>query len=206
MSAIFGLPRRILTLIGTSFLTACTVGPDFVKPESGLDAVLLSPRQEHASVIPTSAAAVPSQWWTLFNDAVLTGLQARALAGNLDLQMAAERIEQSRAQLGIAASQLLPSVGANASYTREALSENGKFAALGGLRPALTISGNWASMPVGRSICGAAHNGPAKALPRRWKPRFTIAKPHRWPWPPKWHGPTCNCAEPRRNWTSPGKT
>ncbi|WP_460109742.1 efflux transporter outer membrane subunit [Pseudomonas sp. H3_E06] len=131
MSAIFGLPRRILTLIGTSFLTACTVGPDFVKPESGLDAVLLSPRQEHASVIPTSAAAVPSQWWTLFNDAVLTGLQARALAGNLDLQMAAERIEQSRAQLGIAASQLLPSVGANASYTQEALSENGKFAALG---------------------------------------------------------------------------
>lgn len=131
MSAFFGIPRHILTLIGAIFLTACTVGPDFVKPESGLDAVQLSPRQEHASVIPTSTAAVPSQWWTLFNDAVLTGLQSRALAGNLDLQMAAERIEQSRAQLGIAASQLLPNVGANASYTREALSEHGKFAALG---------------------------------------------------------------------------
>src|SRR3546814_8755661 len=45
--------------------------------------------------------------------------------------MASERIEQSRAQLGIASSLLLPSVGASAGYSREAISEHGKFAALG---------------------------------------------------------------------------
>ncbi|NUT87618.1 efflux transporter outer membrane subunit [Pseudomonas corrugata] len=138
MSAFFESPQRILRRFSIGFiamgamtLAGCMVGPDFMKPANDLDALQLKPRPEHANVASTSDAAVPSQWWRLFNDAVLTQLQSRAQAGNLDLQMASERIEQSRAQLGITASQLQPNVGAYASYTREANSENGKFAALG---------------------------------------------------------------------------
>jgi NodT family efflux transporter outer membrane factor (OMF) lipoprotein len=138
MSTFFESPQRILgrfspglIAIGALFLTGCMVGPDFMKPGNDLDALQLTPRPEHASAMPLSDAAVPSQWWLLFNDATLARLQSRAQAGNLDLQMASERIEQSRAQLGITSSQLQPNVGAYASYTREALSENGKFAALG---------------------------------------------------------------------------
>ncbi|EJL03670.1 MULTISPECIES: efflux transporter outer membrane subunit [Pseudomonas] len=137
MLAFFDSPRCILklmgaiNLLGAVSLAGCTVGPDFMKPQGTLEAVQLTPRPEYESVVPPSEAAVPSQWWLLFDDPMLTQLQSRAQMGNLDLQVASERIEQSRAQLGIAASQLLPSVGANASYTREALSENGRFAALG---------------------------------------------------------------------------
>src|SRR3546814_704373 len=47
------------------------------------------------------------------------------------VQAASERIGQSRAQLGIASSLLLPSVGVSAGYSRETISEHGKFAALG---------------------------------------------------------------------------
>jgi NodT family efflux transporter outer membrane factor (OMF) lipoprotein len=112
-------------------LAGCAVGPDFVKPASALDEVVLTPRQGHAGHIQVSDTKVPSQWWLLFNDAVLAELQVRAQAGNIGLRMAAERIAQSRAQLGVATSQLLPSVGAGAGYTREALSKHGKFAALG---------------------------------------------------------------------------
>jgi NodT family efflux transporter outer membrane factor (OMF) lipoprotein len=112
-------------------LAGCAVGPDFVKPVSGLHDLALTPRQDYASVLPTSDAAVPSQWWMLFNDAVLDGLESRAQAQNLDLQIASERIEQSRAQLGIASADLLPSVSGSANYSREALSKHGKFAALG---------------------------------------------------------------------------
>jgi len=134
MSAFFELLQRRLkpmVVLTTLALTGCVVGPDFVQPESELDAAQLAPRPEHGSDTTLLPAAVPSQWWQLFNDPLLTQLQSRAQAGNLDLQMAVERIDQSRAQLGITASQLLPSVGANASYAREALSEHGKFAALG---------------------------------------------------------------------------
>ena len=112
-------------------LAGCAVGPDFVKPEDRLNEVKLASRGDFADAPQTNAATVPSQWWTLFNDMTLSALQARAQLNNLDLQIASERIEQSRAQLGIAASQLLPSVAGGASYAREALSEHGKFAALG---------------------------------------------------------------------------
>lgn len=112
-------------------LAGCAVGPSFVKPESGLSEVTLVPRADYADVGRTSDSDVPSRWWMLFSDAVLTDLQLRAQADNLDLKMASERIEQSRAQLGIASAQLLPSVEANASYAREALSGHGRFAALG---------------------------------------------------------------------------
>lgn len=137
MSAFRESPPRILKFtsaiatLGVLSLAGCTAGPDFMTPESGLRAVELAPRPEHANVAPMSDAAVPSQWWLLFNDTLLAQLQSRAQAGNLDLQIAGERIEQSRAQLGIASSRLLPSVDANASYARERLSEHGKFAALG---------------------------------------------------------------------------
>jgi NodT family efflux transporter outer membrane factor (OMF) lipoprotein len=112
-------------------LAGCAVGPDFAKPVIGLHDVALTPRQDDAGVHATSDAEVPSQWWMLFNDAVLADLEFRAQGRNLDLQIASERIEQGRALLGIASAELLPSVGAGASYTREGLSKHGKFAALG---------------------------------------------------------------------------
>ena len=120
-----------LALCAALLLSGCAVGPDFVKPESGLHQVVLQPAADHAVTVQPSAADVPAQWWLLFNDALLANLQVRAQAANLDLQVASTRIEQSRAQLGIASADLLPTVGAGASYAREALSENGKFAALG---------------------------------------------------------------------------
>lgn len=125
------LQRCAGAMLCAGALAGCAVGPDFVKPGNGLHEVVLAPRQDYAVTTPTSGRGVPSHWWLLFNDPLLTQLQSRALAENIDLQMASERVEQSRAQLGIASSQLLPSVGAGASYAREALSEHGKFAALG---------------------------------------------------------------------------
>jgi NodT family efflux transporter outer membrane factor (OMF) lipoprotein len=120
-----GMVACIATLAG------CSVGPDFLRPDSGLNEIKLQPRDDYTSRYPTSVSAVPSQWWSLFNDDILAELEERAFSANLDLQVATSRIEQSRAQLGIAASELLPTVAAGASYAREALSEHGKFAALG---------------------------------------------------------------------------
>ncbi len=112
-------------------LSGCTVGPDFVKPTSGLDQAVLAPRADHDVTVQPSESDVPSRWWTLFNDAQLLQLQSRAQTANLDLQLACTRIEQSRAQLGIATSYLPPSVSASAGYAHEGLSGHGKFAALG---------------------------------------------------------------------------
>jgi NodT family efflux transporter outer membrane factor (OMF) lipoprotein len=112
-------------------LTGCMVGPNFLKPESGLNNATLVPRADYTNIPKTSESNVPAKWWMLFNDPVLEDLELRAQVENLDLQITSERIEQSRAQLGITASELLPTLDTNASYAREALSGNGKFAALG---------------------------------------------------------------------------
>src|SRR5690606_36465931 len=74
-------------------LGGCAVGPDYVAPSTpparfvGADADLLV-RQ------PFEAA-----WWEQFDDPVLDGLVQRALAGDLDIRIAAARIEESRALL-----------------------------------------------------------------------------------------------------------
>jgi len=125
------LLQRGMGLLCAAALAGCALGPDFVKPESGLDDAVPASRPDYACAAPVSGASVPDSWWLLFRDPVLAELQRLAQADNPGLQMAAERIEQSRAQLNIAHAQLLPSVGAGASYTRERLSEHGKFTALG---------------------------------------------------------------------------
>lgn len=87
-----------------------------------------------ASIIANQSALneapAPEHWWELFNDSTLTALQA-GIESNLTLQAAVLRIEESRAQLGLADARLRPSVSANAGYSRDAISENSPIHRLG---------------------------------------------------------------------------
>ena len=92
-----------------------------------------------------SEQPVPQAWWTLFNDDLLVQLERELDAGNLDLQLAATRIEQSRARLGVAASAQGPQLDASAGYSRSRLSEYSRMAALG----ASTAPGDYWSLGSG---------------------------------------------------------
>lgn len=105
--------------IGALLLSACAVGPEFKTPESML------PQQWHATTDQLSGNQVAGDWWKLFNDPVLTDLVNRALQNNADVQIAALRVAESRAQRGAAAGARLPAVNASAGYSRERQSENG---------------------------------------------------------------------------------
>jgi NodT family efflux transporter outer membrane factor (OMF) lipoprotein len=90
-------------------LTGCTtVGPDFEEP----DALWLSQWQSDLYGQVSTAAGQTSAdlefWWYLFDDPVLNDLIGKAKAENLDLRIAALRILESRAVLGIAGSAALP--------------------------------------------------------------------------------------------------
>ena len=52
-----------------------------------------------------------TDWWTLYDDPVLNGLEEQAMAANPDLQAAAERFVQARDMMMKARSQLLPQIG-----------------------------------------------------------------------------------------------
>ncbi len=84
-----------------------------------------------------TAGPVASDWWASFGDPILSELENRALADNLDLQTAAARVAGSRAQLRIAGASGLPNASAGASYFRERASPKGIQSLLGadGLPP-----------------------------------------------------------------------
>lgn len=95
-------------------LSACMLGPDYVKPEVAGDA-LAQPRLHRAD--PAIAAAPPPQrWWEALHDAQLTWLVEQALANSPDLRAAQAKVEASRALVRQRRAERMPSVGADAAY------------------------------------------------------------------------------------------
>jgi len=109
-------------------LCGCTVGPDFHRP------VVEAPPHFAAAAtdVPSRTVETPvdDQWWAGFHDAELTSLVSRLARQNLDLQIAAERVLQARAERRIAAAQGLPHVGADVAYKRVRESKNGMVSLL----------------------------------------------------------------------------
>ena len=60
-----------------------------------------------------------SQWWTVFNDAILTDLVQVAYQQNLTVREAGFRVLQARAELGVATGKLFPQTQTfNADFNR----------------------------------------------------------------------------------------
>lgn len=111
------------TLLGASvlsLLSACTVGPDYTPP----DASTLTP-ESWSSNDPTDPSAGIAEWWTNLGDAELTALITRAFETSLTLAEARERIIAARARRGIENADRLPTLDAQASYTRSQTGDDG---------------------------------------------------------------------------------
>src|SRR5437899_10682614 len=59
-----------------------------------------------------------ADWWNSFHDEELTRLIRRGVANNLDLRLAAARVDEARAARGVAKSAFYPSVGVTTSSER----------------------------------------------------------------------------------------
>lgn len=125
-------------------LSGCAaVGPNFVKPTPAAPNDWTSWRSGDASLrIPSEAAlGLPAQWWQAFNDATLDALQRRAFDASPDLQTAALRFAQARAQRSTVAAQRGPEVNASGGATRQRQSESGastRMLGIMGADPSLT--------------------------------------------------------------------
>ncbi|WP_354674427.1 efflux transporter outer membrane subunit [Cupriavidus alkaliphilus] len=102
------LPKRsFAALFVASLVSACAVGPDYVKPDVPV------PQRFQGQTAVDQRTAGPtadlSTWWTGFGDPQLTQFVQLALEQNLDLAQAFARVTQARAGLGAANAALLPS-------------------------------------------------------------------------------------------------
>jgi len=104
-------------------LSACTVGPDFQKPQAKQITEWSKPAKSAAS--ETVTVDMNERWWEVFNDPKLTALTQRALTDNLDLKLASSRLQQSRAARQVITADRYPSTAAAGSYGRKRYSGEG---------------------------------------------------------------------------------
>jgi NodT family efflux transporter outer membrane factor (OMF) lipoprotein len=127
-------PKRKLAVLavlaGAAALPGCTLGPDFKTPDWASPMSWFGGPKEAVKQARSMPVAEPidPDWWNLFHDPQLTGLEKRVAGENLDVKTAAIRLTESRAQLGVARAALFPTLGGNVSYTREQASDVGLFA------------------------------------------------------------------------------
>jgi len=127
ITRILGLLASVLATIGLMGCSPTTepqgfwgklwkleVGPDYKRPN------LASENEFRSQLGPVEAASLSDfPWWKVFNDKALQELIAGALAHNYDLQLASARVEQARALVWVAASELYPQIGYQAFAGRE---------------------------------------------------------------------------------------
>lgn len=106
-------------LLAAALLAGCTVGPNYHAPA-------ISTPERYAETQDSSGPsdAEMAGWWSGFGDPQLSELVNRALAQNLDVEMAAARIREARAREVVAGAAGSPKVDAEGSVARQRISEN----------------------------------------------------------------------------------
>ncbi|AQY63627.1 MAG: efflux transporter outer membrane subunit [Pseudomonas sp.] len=105
-------------------LTACSVGPDFQRPQGPPMAQWAEPQGRQAASRAVSDA-LQERWWDVFHDEQLSALTRRALTDNLDLKLASSRLQQSRAMRQVITAERYPNVDATGGSQRKRNSGKG---------------------------------------------------------------------------------
>jgi multidrug efflux system outer membrane protein len=101
-----------------------TVGPDYKQPTNSV------PANYKAVDFGSWKEGQPldnvpkGNWWEIFGDTNLNGLEAQAVQANQQLKAAVARVDQARATARVARSQLMPSLSLDPSFSREGYSPN----------------------------------------------------------------------------------
>lgn len=103
--------KRLLMYGLTLVLPACAVGPDYVQPK-------IETPPAWTVNLESAAELADQSWWQRFNDPVLDELIGTALKENLDLQIAAARVDQYLGQLQTTRAEFFPQIGAGAAASR----------------------------------------------------------------------------------------
>jgi NodT family efflux transporter outer membrane factor (OMF) lipoprotein len=101
-------------------MVGCSVGPDFKRPDPHAPAQW-SPASASGALSTEPQAVV--DWWSSFQEPLLSSLIERSATSNFDVRAAVLRITEARAQSEVAEAAFWPKVDANASYSRQRISE-----------------------------------------------------------------------------------
>jgi multidrug efflux system outer membrane protein len=105
---------RSLALFAILLLSGCfAVGPDYERPK-----IPVPQQWSETTAATNSQPAQPDKWWKNFNDPVLDKLISEAIASNLDLKLALERVKDARVLRTATIAAGLPSLTAKSNVSR----------------------------------------------------------------------------------------
>jgi len=105
-------------------LAGCSVGPKYAKPNVPSAPLYTEPPPAGWKNAQPADAEIKGNWWELFGDRQLNGLEEQVAPANQSLKIAEANFRQARAQIQIARSQLFPTVGTAPSITHNRTSTN----------------------------------------------------------------------------------
>ena len=146
-----------LLLVVTLGLAGCAVGPNYRRPVVSVPvtyrgtAAETAPATEPKTSEPAktpNATAVPAslgdeKWWEVFQDKELQELIRTALQNNYDVRIAAARVLEAQAQLGITRADQLPTLGVGGGVSSQQNAKNGPIPSFEITRGELTASAAW---------------------------------------------------------------
>ena len=137
-------------LLGLFAFSACTAGPNYKRPAVDVPGTYRGPTPEaDANAKPdkteTSTASLGDEkWWEVFQDRELQGLIRTALQKNYDVRIAATRVLQAQAQLGITRANQFPAVSGGAAVSTQHNPPLGPTPSYEITPKQVTASGAWA--------------------------------------------------------------
>ena len=109
--------RRCIALVATGLLLCgCTMGPNYKRPTVAVPPTYRGTSPEAPAQTETASLG-DQKWWDVFQDEQLRSLVRTALQENYDLRIAASRILEAKAQLGITRADQFPAVSGTAGIT-----------------------------------------------------------------------------------------
>ena len=109
--------KRLLHAAASVLLASCTVGPNYVRPETPLTRAYKEPLPQGYEDVGAWRPAHPSDdrlranWWELFGDEQLNALERQIAMANQDLKVAEARFREARALVGYARAAEFPTIG-----------------------------------------------------------------------------------------------
>jgi len=120
------LTALLLGLLPIMLLSAgCAVGPNYKRPSVDVPGMYRGTTSQDAALPPAESLG-DQKWWEVFQDKQLQDLVHTALQQNYDVRIAATRILQAQAQLGITRADQLPTISGGAQAVNQR-NPRGKF-------------------------------------------------------------------------------
>src|SRR5213594_2845998 len=99
-------------VVAAALLGGCAIGPNYKRPS------VAEPPTFRGQATAEAASLADAPWWEVFQDPSLKALIQEALRNNYDVRIAAARVQEARANLSVARSDLYPSFDYSGGVSR----------------------------------------------------------------------------------------